>query len=332
MQRHTVSLSEEELLSLLHLAFFRIPNQLSPFYDLQLNEVGLHHDPYYGLRLLGQKRMWDDAGEELTLEGRKLFIPVFAPQARVLLFRGASAAASLQEFYIYKRYVVHYSEDQTPTFRGPYGESDFIEHLRNVFPDRRPPVTANKLSFFEHEFAVLLMLAWMKQRGENLTYQHLLTMLQFRAESEGLLFPIVGRLDGNGQLPPLLYHDSVQQAVNNLLADGFISETSPGTLELPPPVFRLFLQLQTNREIFMLREEFDGDHFLAREVSILNGEQGYVLGRCGHHGQHEARVVFLEDLEWHMLFRIINEIGRPRDYFQQLTLEVTKRFHAFIRG
>lgn len=332
MQRLSVSLCEEELMSLLHLGFFRIPNQLSPFYDLQRNEVGLHYDPEHGLRMLEEKDLWDPSDEELTLPGRQLFVPVFAPQARVLLFSGASAATSLQEFYIFKGYVVHYMEEESPTFRGPYRENAFIDHLRSVFPDRRPPVTANKLSFFEHEFAVLIMLSWMQQRGDDRTLSSLMKMLRVRAESEGLLFPIVGRLDGNGQLPPFLSEDSVSQAIENLAADEFVLLSSEGAMELPPQVFRLFLQLQTNREIFLLREEFDDEHFLAREVSILNGEQGYVLGRCGSHDTSDARVVFLEDLEWHRLYRIINEIGRPRDYFQQLTLEVMRRFHAYIRG
>lgn len=327
-----ISLTEEELLALLHLPFFRNPNQLSPFYHLQLDEAGVQLDPTQGLTRLYQKGLWDPDIQELTLEGRQLFVPMFAPTARVMIFRGAFAQAPFQEFYIFKKYITQYSEQPSLKARGPFKEYQLVEHLRSIFSDRRSPLTENKLSLFEPEYILLVMLIALHEEGEQPNFDRLLSSVHERLMNSGLEMPVLGLFGPDQQHHRALQSDVLAQSLDSLVADGLIEQNGDGTLFPTDLIGRLFGSIYRTKDLYLLREEFDHGQLLAREVSIFRGEQGYFLGRSTYNDQLDTRIVHLEDMEWHTLYRLINEIARPKDYLPQLTLEVSKRYHAHLRG
>lgn len=327
-----IHLSEEELLALLYLPFFRTPNQLSPFYQLQMEEAGLQNDPEEGLSRLYQKGLWNPREQELTLEGRQLFIPVFAPTARVMLFQSAHSSTPFQEFYIYKKYVSQYIEHPNNTVCGPKTERDLVEHLRAIFGDRRVPYTENQLSLFESEFILLVTIAALQKVGEPPTMERLLQHIQENFTTDGLMLPVLGRMDNSQGEHPAVHPEALESSMYSLLDDGLIEQAEDGSLYPSDLIDQLFRHVCSEQDIYLLREEFDKGQLLAREVSIFPGEQGYFLGRSSYNEQFDARLVHLEDMEWHTLYRLINEIGRHRDYLPQLTLEINKRYHAHLRG
>ncbi|MCB9640441.1 MAG: hypothetical protein H6727_16215 [Myxococcales bacterium] len=334
MDRH-INLSQEELLSLLHLPFFRAPNQLSPFYELQLQGVAADRDPQGGFALLSQKDLWDLQRKELSRDGQLLFIPVFQPTARIMLFSGAHEQVPFQEFYGFKRYLVFFSDKNGVSISGSIREPDLAEHLRKIFPDRRPPISKNKISLLEDEYiALCLMTELVRESGkEEITGEELCQHLIERMQSaEGLILPVLGRLSGDFAGVLLDEPKVLLQGVAALTKDRLLEEKAPGVYALAPYTKVVFFHLVDTREIFLLREELIDGELLVREVSIFNGQHGYFLGRSAHSPQHGRRVVFLEDLEWHELFRILNEVARPSDYSNRLSLEVLRRHQAFTRG
>lgn len=328
---HNLAITQEEVLSLLHLPFFRAPNQLSPFYPLQAEGAnGGDAVPEQGFVYLQQRGLWNPQEQELTLPARKLFVPVFSPTARVMLFRGAYAMTPFQEFYIFKRYVCQYFEQSEPGFR-PLKEKDLVEHLRTIFSDRRTTVTDNQLSLFEPEFISLMLLVQLRDQGEQPDLNRLLQFHKEQLFGEGLDMPILGKIlpdeNDSSQSP-----DVIANAVESLLGEGFIEHSGNATLAPNPLIGELFERIHQTKGIYMIREEFDDQQILAREASIFPGERGYFVGRCSFHSQFQTRIVHIEDLEWHTLYRLINEIARHRDYLAELTLEVTRRFRAHVRG
>lgn len=329
--QHHVSITQEEILSLLYLPFFRTPNQLSPFYPLQSGYVVDEDDPpQVGFQYLQQRGMWEPQNQELTLPARKLFVPVFSPTARVMLFRGAYAMTPFQEFYVFKKYVCQYFEQAEPGFR-PLEEKHLVDHLRAIFSDRRPTITDNRLSLFEPEFLGLMLLVQLRLQGETPDLQRLLQYYRQTIQEEGLDMPVLGKLVWDEQNPSL-QEDVLARSLDSLRSEGFITHTGNGRLEPAPLIDDLFKRMHHTKGIYMIREEFDGDQILAREASIFPGECGYFVGRCSFHAQFQTRIVHIEDLEWHTLYRLINEIARHRDYLPQLTLELTRRFRAHVRG
>ncbi|GEM_PF-3595733 len=330
-----ITLSQEELLALLHLPFFRAPNQLSPFYELQLQDAGADNDPQRGLVLLAQKDLWELKRKELTREGQLLFIPVFQPTARIMLFSGAHEQVPFQEFYGYKRYLVFFSDKHGVSISGSIREQDLAEHLRKIFPDRRLPLSKNKISLLEDEYIALCLMAnLIRQEGvESISEEALCAHLLRRMQSaEGLILPVLGRLSGEFAGVLLDEPKAILPGVAALVKDGLLEQVAPKTYTLAPYTRVVFFHLLDTREIFLLREELIDGELLVREVSIFNGQHGYFLGRNAHSPQHGRRVIFLEDLEWHELFRILNEVARPSDYANRLSLEVLRRHQAFTRG
>ncbi len=327
----SLSITQEEILSLLYLPFFRNPNQLSPFCALQMEYVpDEDNPPYTGFQYLQQRVMWDPNSQELTLGARKMFVPVFSPTARVMLFRGAFAMTPFQEFYIFKKYVCQYFEQTEPGFR-PMQEKHLVEHLRTIFSDRRPTVTNNQLNLFEPEYLGLMLLTQLHQKGETPDIQRLLQFYRQEIQNDGLDIPILGKLFWDPDNPSL-QEDTLVRSIDSLLNEGFLHHVGDALLERNPLIAELFDRIFHTKGIYMIREEFDGQQILAREASIFPGETGYFVGRCSFHAQFQTRIVYIEDLEWHTLYRLINEIARHRDYLPQLTLELTRRFRAHVRG
>lgn len=327
-----IPLSQDEILALLYLPYFRIPNQLSPFYPLQLHQTGADLNfPEDGFSLLEEKELWDSHSQELTLEARKMFVPVFSPSARVMLFRGAYALTPFQEFYIFKKYVVQYFESAEPGFRA-LEEKNLVEHMRKIFSDKRTPFTENRLSLFEPEYIGLMLLCQLRIEGETPDLNRILQDFQQKIYGGGIDMPILGKLRAEERnRNPALREDVLARAVESLLSEGFISSTTNATLEPAPLIEDLFTKIHHTKGLYLIREEFDGEQILAREASIFPGDRGYFVGRCSYHQQFQTRIVHIEDLEWHTLYRLINEIVRHRDYLPQLTLEVTRRFRAHLR-
>ena len=330
-----VHLSQEELLALLYLPFFRTPNQLSPFYDLQIQGVALENDPKPGLESLAAQGLWNLKSQELSRDGQLLFIPVFSPTARIMLFQGARESIPFQEFYAYRRYLSFFSDKGGVSISGTISDQDMTEHLRKIFPDRRPPISNNKISLFEDEFVtILLMVALTQEEGmEQVTSDALMEAFLRRMRSEeGLALPILGRYAGDFAEQLLEAPQILLDSAAALARDRLLEESAPGIFSLAPYTKVVFFKLAETREIFLLREELiDGD-LLVREVSIFNGHHGYFLGRHAYLPQQGRRVVYLEDLEWHELFRILNEIARPSDYTDRLSLEVLRRHQSVTRG
>lgn len=329
--QHNLSITQEEILSLLYLPFFRNPNQLSPFFPLQTEYVpDENNPPYTGFQYLQQRGMWDPNAQELTLNARKMFVPVFSPTARVMLFRGAYAMTPFQEFYIFKKYVCQYFEQEEPGFR-PMQEKHLVEHLRTIFSDRRPTVTDNQLSLFEPEFLGLMLITQLHHHGETPDLQRLLQYYRQTIETEGLDIPILGKIYWDPDNPSL-HDDTLARSIDSLLSEGFLHHVGDALLERNPLIAELFDRIHHTKGIYMIREEYDGQQILAREASIFPGETGYFVGRSSYHAQFQTRIVHIEDLEWHTLYRLINEVARHRDYLPQLTLELTRRFRAHVRG
>jgi len=325
-------LSEQELLALLCLPFFQKPNELSPFYQFQMEQVGQDHDPTEGLMELYHKGLWEAHEEELTREGQTLFIPVFSPNSRIMVFKGAHQLTPEQEFYSYKQYTVRYSEKPGPTFRGPVAEQTLVNFLRTLLPDRRVPVSENKLSFFAYEYVLLLTIAELT-REKNVSaegiHQHIRSTI---AENGALALPIIGLLPEDDPAVSSLNLDVIREVTNALAGDGLLVEAGAGKYDLSQSSKNYFLRILDEREVFMIREEYDMNQLLVREASLIEGEQGYICGRVLFDNAHGKRVVHLEDLEWFKLYTIINEMARPWNYAQMLTLEIVKRTHARVRG
>jgi hypothetical protein len=150
--------------------------------------------------------------------------------------------------------------------------------------------------------------------------------------NSGLEMPVLGLFGPDQQHHRALQSDVLAQSLDSLVADGLIEQNGDGTLFPTDLIGRLFGSIYRTKDLYLLREEFDHGQLLAREVSIFRGEQGYFLGRSTYNDQLDTRIVHLEDMEWHTLYRLINEIARPKDYLPQLTLEVSKRYHAHLRG
>lgn len=333
-EERTITLSEEEIFALLHLPSFRAANQLSPFYSLQAEGRAVEIDPLEGLRRLASKDLWDMKKEELTLEGRLFFVPLFNSTSRVMLFRGATETTPAQEFYLYKKYIVQYSDLGGMTVFGPMREQDLVEHFRRIFADRRSPVSDNRLSLLEDEYIALSLVYRLQAErgGEPVRGEDVSRVAADKLAAGELALPIIGRA-GDGILS-LLESDpaALQQALQGLAADGLIEQPIRGGFGMAQLTRQLFQKILDEVELFMLREEFREEELLAREVSIFAGDQGYFLGRCSYSDQFQRRIVHIEDLEWHALFRVINEIARPADYLARLTLDVVRRQKAFLRG
>ncbi|MCG6535643.1 MAG: hypothetical protein L7F78_13335, partial [Syntrophales bacterium LBB04] len=206
----SINLSEDELRALLYLPFFRAPNQLSPFFKQQSQEAWANCEPQEGLSLLEQKGLWDSAQKELTLEGRKRFVPLFSPTARVMLFSGAYSRVPFEEYYSFKKYTVQYSDYSGLTVSSPMDEQQLVDHLRKIFSDRHPPITENRLSLFEEEFILLLLTVSLQEEGISVDIQSLFQRIRESIEAKGLAFPILGWVGTEGQIPPMLAMESLK--------------------------------------------------------------------------------------------------------------------------
>lgn len=313
-------------MALLRLPFFQTPNELCPFFEWQQQGAALQQDPTEGLQSLAGRGIWDSSQQKLTQQGKELLLPLFAPQARMMLFTGASATRPLQEYYVYNNVIVRYSSEPDYQVTGPFQEYQIVEHFRRVFPDRRAPYTTNNVSLYEPEFIALSLIEMVRQEEKSMTMPQLYQRLTQTLQGDGLELAIMGRLGGQKH-EVLIPEDDFEIALTDLMRDGLAMRNPDHTISLVPETQELFEYVVGSRELYMIREEIQGNQLFAREASIINSARGYILGRSVFDESCGAHIVHLEDIEWPTLFRIINEITRPLHYLEQMVAEIRFRAH-----